>query len=430
MAFASLEEWLRWQEGLHSAQIDLGLERITPIARRLGLQRSDALRIVIAGTNGKGSCAAFLRQIYGRAGWRVGVYTSPHLLNYNERIVRLGQAAPDEEICAAFEAVNAQRADVPLTYFEFGTLAALQIFANHALHVQILEVGLGGRLDAVNLVDADCTLITPISIDHEAWLGTSRERIAEEKAPTMRAGAPAVLAEIDPPRTLLAYAEQLGACTVRAGIDYQWRDGQDVWHWQWQHATSRRLPKPALPGRHQLDNAAAAVATVQILQDKLAVPASAIEHGVASAQLLGRATSVPGEVETILDVAHNPAGTRALAEFLATSASGGKTRAVIGMMHDKPHRETIAALASQVDSWYVCELPDQRALGAAELAYLVQATTQAPAHCHASVAEAYGSSRNSSYPGDRILVCGSFVTVAEAFNTVPELSEFASALNG
>jgi dihydrofolate synthase/folylpolyglutamate synthase len=185
-----------------------------------------------------------------------------------------------------------------------------------------------------------------------------------------------------------------------------------------------------LPGRHQLDNAAAAVAGVEILQERLPVPDVAIAEGVAGAQLLGRATSVPGDVETILDVAHNPAGAHVLAELLGASAGGGKTRAVLGMMHDKPHRETIAALASQVDSWYVCELPDQRALGAAELAYLVQAATQAPAHCHASVAEAYASCRHSSGPGDRIVVCGSFVTVAEAFNTVPELIGFASARHG
>ncbi len=425
-----LDAWLRRQEKLHPTGIDLGLERVLPVAQRLGLQRSRARRIVIAGTNGKGSCAAFLGEIYRRSGLRVGVYTSPHLLRYNERIRRLGRTAPDAEICAAFDAVEAERGDITLTYFEFGTLAALQVFAAHALDVEVLEVGLGGRLDAVNLVDADCALITPISIDHQAWLGSTREQIAVEKAAVMRAAAPVVLAEIEPPRALLEHAAQLGVVSVRAGYDYRWWEAASVWHWQWRDEDPRRLPKPVLPGAHQLVNASAALATVEVMKCKLPVTAAAAAQGVAGTRLLGRATSVPGDVETILDVAHNPAGARALAEHLKAGAGPGRTCAVLGMMHDKPHQETIEALAAQINSWYVCELPNPRALPAAQLAYLVQGLTQAPVHCHASVADAYGHCRDCCTPGDRILICGSFVTVAEAFTTVPELSAFARACDG
>ncbi len=426
--FTALADWLRWQDTLNPRSIDLGLERILPLARRLGLLREGPPAIVVAGTNGKGSSAAFLRTIYESAGLRVGVYTSPHLLRYNERIVRLGRPTPDEEICEAFAAIDAVRGDTALTYFEFGTLAALWVFAAHDLDVRILEVGLGGRLDAVNVIDADCALITAIDVDHEAWLGSDRETIAAEKAAVMRAGRFAVFAERNAPQALHRHAAAVGARAIVAGRDFWHEDHPPGWRWCNAAGACYTLPTPGLAGAHQVDNAAGALAVVEALQGSLPVDAEHAARGVGGARLAGRATRVEGDVTTILDVAHNPAGAAILADYLRREAGEGRTRVVIGMMHDKRHREVVAALAGVVNGWFVADLPDPRALPGPELAHHVHAVTGAPTRCHASVEDAYSACRACSAANDRIVVCGSFVTVAEALRRVPGLAASAGEI--
>lgn len=368
---------------------------------------------IIGGTNGKGSSATLAAGIWQAAGYRVGRYLSPHLLRYNERIAIDGVEVDDEAICRAFAAIEAARGDIPLTYFEFGTLAALWLFREAAVDVQALEVGLGGRLDAVNVLDADAALVTNVGLDHTDWLGPDRESIGREKAGIYRAGRPAICAEAAPPASVADAAASLGARWLCRGMAFEASAAVDRWHWRSPAAGVDHpgLPLPGLPGAMQIDNAAGVLMLVESLQARLPVPRAAIEAGL-------RALSLPGRYQRhaglILDVAHNRESAAVLAAQLQAEPCAGRTRLVFGMLSDKPVAAVCAVLAPVVDEVYCAALPPPRGLGDDELAGIVRAAGLSVSR-HADVGAALAAARRDAQAGDRIVVCGSFLTVAAAF---------------
>jgi dihydrofolate synthase/folylpolyglutamate synthase len=413
--FTTLPDWLAWQENLHPQAIELGLERVAGVAARLNLQDMQPLVLSVAGTNGKGSSVAMLESMLLQAGYRVGVYTSPHLLRYNERVRINAVAIDDAPLCDAFEAVDAQRGDTSLSYFEFGTLAALWLFRQTMLDVILLEVGLGGRLDAVNVMDADVALVTAVDIDHRDWLGEDRESIGREKAGIFRAGRPAVCSDPAAPHSLRSVAAGLGAEWYCLGEQFHYTMQDDMWQWHGPHSHLEDLPLPSLPGRHQLDNAAGVLMVLECLQHRLPVGATAIRAGLASTALPGRCQVIPGAVELVLDVSHNPHGAAALADMLARRACHGRTHVVIGMLQGKDVDGTITALAPQTDQWYFAGLETGSGLAAEQLqAHAVQQLANATGGCFADVAGALRQAFASAVAGDRVVVCGSFHTVAAA----------------
>ncbi|MAT65563.1 MAG: bifunctional tetrahydrofolate synthase/dihydrofolate synthase [Gammaproteobacteria bacterium] len=422
MRFDSLAEWLRWQETLHPREIELGLDRVRAVADRLGLLQPACPVVTVGGTNGKGSTLASLEAIYSHAGYRTGLYTSPHLIRYNERI-RIEQCeAGDAGIMAAFAAIDVARGDISLTYFEFGTLAALWLFARAQVDVMLLEVGLGGRLDAVNILDADVAVVTSIGLDHMDWLGETRDLIAREKAGIFRAGRPAICGDPDPPPALAAAAAECGAhwyALDRAFGSRRSRDGYWDW-WSLQHDW-QELPLPALGGGVQLHNAAAALMAVECLQSRLPVARGAIAGGLATAVLAGRCQQLTQDgIELVLDVAHNAEAAAALAAWLAAHPAAGRTRAVYAGLADKDVRSVLAPLLPGVDCWYVGSLSGSRARHAdSVLPLLVEA--DAAATGYDDVAAAWHAARADSRPDDRILVFGSFLTVGEVLRLLESL---------
>ncbi len=413
MRFDSLTEWLAWQENLHPNAIDMGLERVASVAAVMGLGRPATTVISIAGTNGKGSCATLLESILGAAGYRVGVYTSPHLLRYNERVRVCGREADDVALCAAFERIDQARGATSLTYFEFGTLAALDCFAHASLDVAVLEVGLGGRLDAVNIVSADVALITSIGIDHVEWLGPDREAIGREKAGILRAATPAVYGEVDPPRSVLEEVERLAVPLYCLARDYHYRRADDGWDWCTTAYSHPGLPLPSLSGKYQLQNAAAVLMCLQLLASRLPVSAEALHAGLRSARLAGRFQVLPGPVEWILDVAHNPHAARALVEALRERPCAGCTHLVLAMLADKDAATVSAVLRPVVAAWYCAGLTGARGQSGAQLAASA-GLAGAVLSVHADVASACARAAALARAGDRIVVCGSFHTVSEA----------------
>jgi dihydrofolate synthase/folylpolyglutamate synthase len=407
----SLSDWLEWQERLNPRAIELGLDRSRTVADRLRLLPPACVTATIGGTNGKGSSATLAAGIWQAAGYKVGRYLSPHLLRYNERIAIDGVDASDEAICAAFAAIDAARDDLPLTYFEFGTLAALWLFRETRVDVQVLEVGLGGRLDAVNIVDADAALVTNIGLDHTDWLGPDREAIGGEKAGIFRPGRPAICAEISPPASLRQQATRIAARWQQAGADFvASRDG-DRWDWRASDVHHAALPLPALPGAMQIDNAAGVLALVAALADRLPVGRAAVETGLRDLSLPGRYQRVAG---LIVDVAHNLESAAVLVEQLrADDRGGGVTRVVLGMLSDKPVAAVCARLAGVASRFYCASLPPPRGLPAERLLEMAGASG-VPASAHDNVALALAAARADAGPKDRIVVCGSFLTVAAA----------------
>ena len=409
MRFSTLAQWLSWQETLHPNKIDMGLERVRDVAEIMGLRHPAPVTVTVAGTNGKGSSVAFLAAILHGAGYRVGTYTSPHVFRYNERVAIDGQPVADDLLCDAFTRIDAARGNTSLTYFEFGTLAALQVFHNSRLDVAVLEAGLGGRLDAVNVVDSDCALITRIGIDHVGWLGGHREQIGAEKAAIFRSNRPAVCGDPTPPASLLAAAKQIGARLFvrRKDFDVVLRKGG----WDWQSAQSEwpALPRPALPGSFQIDNAAAVLMTLECLRDLLPVSLEAVKVGLQDASVPGRLQICEGPVQRIFDVAHNPQAAAAVADYLAAQYRKGKTRGVLGMLADKDVASVVSALKDQVDTWYLGTVQDERGLAAREIAQ----RAALDAACFDSLTAAYQQALAEARPGDRILVTGSFVGVAQ-----------------
>jgi len=406
----SLSDWLRWQEQLNPRSIELGLDRSRTVAERLDLLKPSAVTATIGGTNGKGSSATLAAGIWQAGGYKVGRYLSPHLLRYNERIAINGVDAGDDSICAAFAAIDAARGDLPLTYFEFGTLAALWLFREARVDVQVLEVGLGGRLDAVNIIDADAALVTNIGLDHTDWLGPDRESIGFEKAGIFRSGRPAICAEAAAPTSLERHAEAIAAQWQCAGADFAAGWTQTGWNWQGRGIAYAELPLPALPGAMQIDNASGVLALVTALQPRLPVERPAIEAALRALALPGRYQRVGG---LILDVAHNFESAAVLAAQLRAERCDGRTLLVLGMLSDKPVAAVCATLASVATQFFCAGLPPPRGLPADQLVEIAQ-RSGAQASAHATVASALQAARASAGPLDRIVVCGSFLTVAAA----------------
>ena len=419
MRFTTLDDWLRWQETLHPKAIELGLDRVRTVLRRLQPEAPPFAVITVGGTNGKGSCLAFLDAILRTAGYRVGAYASPHLLRYNERIRVDGAEADDAALCRTFARIDAARGDISLTYFEFGTLAALERFREAGVEVAVLEVGLGGRLDAVNVVDADAALVTSIALDHTDWLGPDRDSIGYEKAGIYRPGRPAICADPDPPPQLLEHARAIGARLLRIGPDYGFARTGATWRWWSDAARLDALPQPALAGEHQLGNAAAALMTLTSLRDRLPVDATAIRAGLARAWLPGRFQVIPGPVEWILDVAHNPAAAAVLADHLRNRTCAGCTRAILGLLADKDADGVIQALAGTVDEWHPVTLTGARGRTGTDLAARLRSAGIQAVTPHDDIASACQTVRDMADIGDRMVVCGSFHMVAPVLAARP-----------
>lgn len=407
----SLAQWLKRIERLHPTEVDLGLDRVGRVARALGITRPAARVITVAGTNGKGSVCCLLESILAAAGHRVGLYTSPHLQRFNERIRMGGIEADDDAICAAFERVEQARGSTSLTYFEFGTLAALDLFTRAQTEVWVLEVGLGGRLDATNVIDADIAVVTSIGVDHVEWLGGDRDAVGREKAGIARRNRPIVIGDAAPPEGLLMAIESEGAEPVRIGEAFDYTVEEEGWDWVGPDGGHAALPLPALAGGYQVRNAATALAA--LYQAGIACDRHAIEDGLRGANVPGRFQVFAGPVETILDIAHNPDAAAMLAVTLRERPCRGRTLMVIGMFADKDAGGVIERLADIADGWCVAGLPGARGLDSAALAEIVRRLDldlwlEAP-----EPLMAWREARELAVPGDRIVVLGSFVTVAQ-----------------
>ncbi len=436
--FTALRDWLAWQEGLHVREIDLGLERCQSVHKRMGLA-PPAYRIVsVGGTNGKGSSVALLDAILRAAGYRVATYTSPHLLCYNERIRIQGEPVTDQELCAAFERVDAARGATSLTYFEFGTLAALSLFDDRDLDIAVLEVGLGGRLDAVNLVDADLALIAAIGIDHVEWLGHDRSAIAFEKAGIFRAGRAAVCSDPDVPESLIDQAARVGARLSLLGRDYRYAAGGNSWSWASRDRSYPDLPAPGLFGDYQIQNAAGVVRAIELLAPVLPVPEVALREGLVRARLPGRFQIVrAGGLEYVLDVAHNPQAAAMLASTLRrhramrNSPAPGETHAIVGMLRDKDRPGFLAEIGDLVDHWHLTALPGSRGTAAERLGHEVAALgKRASITCYDSVHAALSGVQSQAKSGDQVLVTGSFLTVAGVLGEIKGSEPFTDTLSG
>ena len=413
--FLSLEDWLNWQEQLHPRPIDLGLERVANVFRQLNLGRKKNLTITVAGTNGKGSCVAYLEANYLAQGYRVGAYTSPHILRYNERIRINGQAVADELICAAFERIDQLRLTTSLSYFEFSTLAALAIFANAELDIQILEVGLGGRLDAVNIVDADVGIVSTIGLDHIEWLGDNLEQIAVEKAGIFRKDAAAIIGDYQPPQSLIAVAEQKQAKLMAIGKQFDYQKKPDgSWNWSSAGQDILGLPAPALKGEHQYRNAAAVLMAVQFLQSQLAVSDRAICQGLEQVELKGRFQLIADKIPVLLDVGHNPQAVQTLIEYLQAYYPSVKIHAVFAMMKDKDIDGVLKLMQPYVAEWYLAPLALPRAANDALLIEKFQQQAIHNLHCgYRDFSAAFSAAQDNADEGELILVFGSFFLVSE-----------------
>ena len=419
MRFNSLDDWLAWQETLHPSEIELGLERINTVFKRLYPQPSFPKVITVAGTNGKGSSVAMLDAIYREAGYVVGKYTSPHLFHYNERICINNIPVNDDAICNAFQRIDQVREDVSLTYFEFGTLAALDIFLQNELDLIILEVGLGGRLDAVNIIDADVALITAISKDHTQWLGDDVSVIAKEKAGIMRQGKPVVSSGRNETDVLQQLAREKSATLYQLANDFNFSKQDDgSWNWQYQHLIRSALPVPALYGYHQLDNAAGVLMVIELLAQHLPVSQQAVRHGLMSVKLAGRFQIIPGEPVCIFDVAHNVDAVKQLNQQLDSFTCQGRKFAVIGMLSDKDCKAALSEIQTDIDTWFIAPLPTSRSESAENLKSVLQSlNTDVVCQTFDSVKQAFANARQLAKAGDCIVVFGSFYTVAEAMPT-------------
>lgn len=419
------DAWLQRIELLHHRPIEMGLDRVREVAHRLALDLK-CPSIVVAGTNGKGSTCAMLESILRADRYRVGRYSSPHLLRFNERAMIDGSLATDQELIEQFEAVERQRGEVSLTYFEFTTLAILRLFSQRRLDVAVLEIGLGGRLDAVNLIDGQCAVITSIGLDHADYLGATRDSVAFEKAHVYRAGRPAICSDPSPPDSLHECARAIGAELRILGRDFEIipfppeaGSPQPMRQWTYRGPSVRRpsLPVPSLRGPHQLRNAAGAIAALEALQALLPVTQQAVREGLLRARIDARFQVLPGRPVVILDVAHNPQAAEALAATLDQHPCEGRTHAVFAMLRDKDARGVAEQLGSRIDRWYVAPTSGARGMDASTLTATLQQVSSIAARSverFESVPDALAAARSAAAGDDRILVFGSFVTVADA----------------
>ena len=424
MTQRTLEQWLDWQSALNPKSIELGLERVAQVWQVLGSPYPAQKVISVAGTNGKGSSVALLEGILRAAGYRVGCYTSPHLVRYNERIRIDGRNAEDRSICEAFEQIEQARGDTKLTYFEFGTLAALLLFSQSQLDVALLEVGLGGRLDAVNIVDADVALITGIGLDHTDWLGETLEQIGREKAGIMRAGRPAVFAAPEMPDSVASVAEEVGARLIRVGHDYGYHASRDGWDWQGVSSRRTALPLPGMRGAIQLQNAAAALTVLDCLQPMLPIDQKAVRTGLLEARIAGRFEVHQRTCRWVLDVGHNPQAVAHLAAQVGDVFVKGKVHAVVGMLRDKAIAEVFAEIAPRIDCWHLLDLSgEHRGASAVELREALADVEPATAEEWNDVNACFSSLDRRLQEDDLVVVFGSFVTVGKALAWLHETGE-------
>jgi dihydrofolate synthase/folylpolyglutamate synthase len=428
----TLGEWLAYQQQVHARGIDMGLDRVRQVWQRMGAPRPAPVVITVGGTNGKGSTVAFLEAMLRAGGMRTGSYTSPHILRYNERVRVDGMEADDATLIAAFERVEAARGDITLTYFEFGTLAALDVFARAGLDAALLEVGLGGRLDAVNIIDADCSVVVTVDLDHMDYLGPDRESIGREKAGIFRAGKPAIVGETDPPASLLEHARAIGARVEVLGRDFGWSPESGGLKWWHRDPAQARHVAPAqgddssvvvrnslaLDGAFQYRNAATAIAALHALGERARWEVRALEtpeQAIARPLLAGRLQRLATRPELIVDVAHNPQAARELARWLDRHPTPGRTRAVFGALADKDIEGVAGALGARIDVWYLASLAGESPRGETVerlLARVRDALPDADCETFADVPAALAAARAGAAPDDRIIAFGSFHVVA------------------
>jgi dihydrofolate synthase/folylpolyglutamate synthase len=419
MSVRTLADWLAYQEGLHPNTIDLGLDRLSQVLARLQWRQPAYPVITVGGTNGKGSCVALLESVFTAGGYRVGTFTSPHLIRYNERIRIAGCEVTDSSLVAVFERIELARGNISLTFFEFNALAALLVFDTAGLDVMVLEVGLGGRLDAVNVVSADLALISSIALDHCDWLGNDVESIGCEKAGIFREGRMAVFGSRAMPKSIASEAQRVGASLLQLDKDFSYSSTDTDWTWEYGAQLWSSLPFPALFGKVQLENAASVLTVVDCLQARLPMSRSAVEAGLRAVRLGGRFQVIhDGDNEWLLDVAHNPAAAAVLACNLAAQPCAGKTMAVCGMFADKDSTGVIEALRSEIDSWVVAGVSGARALAPATLAKKILALGETVVHVANDVHAACDFAQSQIQSGDRVVVFGSFHTVGPALEWI------------
>ncbi len=415
----ALQGWLEHIERLHAQTIDLGLARVLTVKQALGI-RQDVPVITVGGTNGKGSICAMLERILLCAGYRVGLYTSPHLIEYNERVRIAGSPASDAMLCDSFSQVEAARGGTQLTYFEFGTLAAWQAFSTAGVDVVILEVGLGGRLDAVNAFDADCAIVASVDLDHMDYLGETREAIGFEKAGIFRHDRPAIVGDAQPPQSLLDHAGSIGADLQGLGKDFGYMSEQGQWTYWGRRGRRGGLAHPALRGAIQLANASTAIAGLEAIADRLPVSMQDVRRGLIEVELPGRFQVLPGRPTLVLDVAHNPQAAGMLADNLGDMAFHPETWAVFGMLADKDVAGVVERVKGRIDHWFAATLTGSRGTTAAVLARTLADHGIRVEACFDSPAEAFRVAREQAGENDRILAFGSFLTVAGVLRAIDD----------
>ena len=415
MRFATVAAWLAWQQSAHPVEVDPGLERVGAVWRKLRIPFAATI-LTVGGTNGKGSVAAYLDSILTAAGYETGLFTSPHLHRYNERVRVHGREVADDELLAAFSEIDAAREGISLSFFEWNALAAFVVFSRANVDVAVLEVGMGGRLDAVNLLDADVAAVVSIGLDHREWLGNSLEAIGFEKAGIFRAGRPAIFGGRRVPRSVIASAAAAGTRLKRVGTDFDYVERADGWDYVGFGSRRRELPLPALGGSSQLGNAAVALAVLEATEPKLLVPDEAVKTGLVTVRLPGRFQVFEGNPEWILDVAHNADAAQSLATSLAARPCRGSTIAVCGILGDKDVEAIVATLSPQVRRWIAVGLEGPRAISPAELASRIGRGGGSTVLAVESVAAGMAEARIESKPGDRVVVFGSFLTVGPALD--------------
>ena len=423
----NLAEWLSWQETLHLSEIDLGLDRIRVVAEALDLLSPTFPIITVAGTNGKGSSVAMLDAILHAQGYKTGNYTSPHLVHYNERIKLGGLNVSDQKIVSAFEKIDKARGKTSLTYFEFSTLAAMLIFNDEKVDVAILEVGLGGRLDAANLWDAGLAIISSIDVDHVAWLGDDREKIAVEKAGIMRKNTPVISGEPNPPSTIASEAQRIGAQLSQINSDFFY-ESSDQNSWLWKSKDKQlELPFPALKGEFQLSNASTVIAGLLAIESRLPVSDNAIKSGLENASAEGRLQLISKEPEWLIDVAHNPHAAKELAKYLHENPVTGKTYALFSMLRDKDIKAVVSIMQDAIDEWHIVGLGGSRGINLNELKQeITQQSSVTNNHTkiieHQSIDDACVSLKNISKSKDRVVAFGSFLVVSDVIEIFAQKS--------
>lgn len=417
MRFDSLKGWLDWQESLHPVKIDLGLERAAQVYHALNPDCIKPITITVAGTNGKGSCIAYLEAIYRAQGYRVGAYSSPHILKYNERIKIDGKPVSDELICEAFARIESVRCNTSLSYFEFGTLAALDIFWRSGLDIQLLEVGLGGRLDAVNIIDPNVSLITSIGIDHIDWLGETREAIGQEKAGIFRAKTPAIIGDCDPPESLLQSAIDKDARLYCINKDFGYKKQTTTWDWFAGDLQISQLPEPGLKGEHQYRNASSVILAVEVLAKSLPVSDMAIRIGLKNIQLLGRFQLIDDKIPVLIDVGHNPEAVKTLVDYLNMTFPDKRIHAVFSMMKDKDIAGVLEIMNPVVYDWFFAPIANPRAATEPLMRKIFsQSSVSRISFGFTGFADAFNAAKNQSLENDLLLVFGSFFLVSDCLN--------------